>query len=85
MSKNNVGLKHFFCKAFQNLNFMRTWCINSKNIFSKNDFPYHFQKIVSYKKIVYNNMTACFVDYPIKVNCFANLLIARRLVGLQTE
>ena len=22
--------KHFFCKAFQNLNFMATWCINSE-------------------------------------------------------
>ena len=25
VSKYNVGLKHFFCKAFQNLNFMGTW------------------------------------------------------------
>ena len=30
VSKYNVGLKHFFCKAFQNLNFMGTWCINSE-------------------------------------------------------
>ena len=30
VSKYNVGLKHFFCKAFQNLNFMATWCINSE-------------------------------------------------------
>ena len=29
VSKYNVG-KHFFCKAFQNLNFMGTWCINSE-------------------------------------------------------
>ena len=30
VSKYNVGLKHLFCKAFQNLNFMATWCINSE-------------------------------------------------------
>ena len=30
VSKYNVGLKHFFCKVFLNLNFMATWCINSE-------------------------------------------------------
>ena len=30
MSKYNVGLKHFFCKAIRILNFMATWCVNSK-------------------------------------------------------
>ena len=31
VSKYNVGLKiHFFCKAFQNLNFMGIWCIHSE-------------------------------------------------------
>ena len=30
VSKYNVRLKHFFCKAFQNLNFMATWCKNSE-------------------------------------------------------
>ena len=31
VSKYNVGLKtFFFCKAFQNLDFMATWCINSE-------------------------------------------------------
>ena len=30
VSKYNVGLKHFFCKAFQNLNFMATRWINSE-------------------------------------------------------
>ena len=29
--KYNVGLKHFFCNVFLNLNFMATWCINSEN------------------------------------------------------
>ena len=30
VSKYNVGLKTFFWKAFQNLNFMGTWYINSE-------------------------------------------------------
>ena len=30
VSKYNVGLKTLFWKAFQNLNFMGTWCINSE-------------------------------------------------------
>ena len=30
VSKYNIGLKHFFCKSFLNLNFMATWCINSE-------------------------------------------------------
>ena len=55
-----------------------------KNIFwlpkkiGKNDFPYHFKKmIVRYKKISYNidvlRQTACLVVNPIKVNSFAYL------------
>ena len=49
-----------------------------KTIISKNDFPYHFKKvIVRYKKIVYNidvlRQTACLVVNPIKVNSFAYL------------
>ena len=30
LSKYNVGLNTFFCRAFQNLNFMGTWCIDSE-------------------------------------------------------
>ena len=67
-------LNHFFCKVFLNLRFMATWCINSE----KNDFPYHFKKIiVRYKTIGYNidvlRQTACLVVNPIKVNNFAYL------------
>ena len=52
---------------------MGTWCINSEKITGKNDFPYHFKKIiVRYKKIGYNinvmRRTACLVVDPIKVN-----------------
>ena len=74
--------KHFFCKAFQNLNFMATWCINSEKIIGKNDFPHHFKKIiVRYKKIGYNinvmRQTACLAVNPIKVALLTSL-IARR-------
>ena len=49
-----------------------------RKIIGKNDFPYHFKKIiVRYKKIGYNidalQQTACLVVHPIKVNSFANL------------
>ena len=47
-----------------------------RKIIGKNDFPYHFKKIiVRYKKIGYNvdvlQQTACLVVNPIKVNSFA--------------
>ena len=49
-----------------------------RKIINKNDFPYHFKKIiVRYKKIGYNvdvlQQTACLVVKPIKVNSFACL------------
>ena len=46
VSKYNVGLKNVFCKAFQSLNFMGTWYINSEKTNGKNDFLYHFKKII---------------------------------------
>ena len=57
---------------------MATWCVNSEKKIGKNDFPYHFKKIiVRYKKIGYNidvlRQSACFVVNPIKVNNFAYL------------
>ena len=58
---------------------MATWCINLEKIIGKNDFPYHFKKIiVRYKKISCNinvmRQTAGLVINPIKVNIFAYLL-----------
>ena len=49
-----------------------------RKIIGKNDFPYHFKKIiVRYKKIGYNidvlRQTACLVVNPIMVNSFAYL------------
>ena len=65
-------------RAFQNLNFMAIWVYKIRKIIGKNDFPYHFKKIiVHYKKIGYNidvlRQTACLVVNPIKVNSFAYL------------
>ena len=59
-------------------NFIATWCINSEKIIGKNDFPYHFKKIiVRYKQISYNidvlRQTACLVVSQVKVNRFAYL------------
>ena len=49
-----------------------------RKIIVKNDFPYHFKKIiVRYKKVGYNmdvlRQTACLVVNPIKVNSFTYL------------
>ena len=49
-----------------------------RKIIGKNDFPYHFTKIiVRYEKMGYNidvlRLTACLVVTPIKVNSFAYL------------
>ena len=57
---------------------MGTWGINSEKIIGKNNFRYHFKKIiVRYKKFSYNidvlRQTACLVVNPIKVNSFAYL------------
>ena len=54
-----------------------------RKIIDKNDFPYHFKKIiVRYKKIGYNidvlRQTACLVVNPIKVNSVLTSLTARR-------
>ena len=53
-----------------------------RKIVGKNDFPYHFKKIIiRYKKIGYNiyvmRQTACLVVNPIKVNSFAYLFNCR--------
>ena len=58
-----------------------------RKIIGKNDFPYHFKKIIfRYKKIGYNidvlRQTACLVVDPIKVNSFAYLFICTTGFGL---
>ena len=65
-------LKHFLYKAFLSLDFIATWCINSKNLLEQ-----IFKIIVRYIKIGFNidvlRQTACLVVNSIKVNNFAYL------------
>ena len=78
MSRYNVGLKTLLLEGLSEPEFYGDLVYEFRKIFGKNDFPYHFKKIiVHYKKIGYNidvlRQTACLVVNPIKVNSFANL------------
>ena len=74
----NVGLKTVLLQGLSEPEFYGDVVYKFRKIIGKNDFPYHFKKIiVRYKKIGYNidvlRQTACLVVNPIKVNSFANL------------
>ena len=78
MSKYNVGLKTLLLEGLSEPEFYGDLVYKFRKIIGKNDFPYHFKKIiVRYKKIGYNvdvlQQTACLVVNPIKVNSFAYL------------
>ena len=78
VSKYNVGLKTLLLQGVLTPEFYGDLVYKFRNIIGKNDFPYHFKKIVvCYKKIGYNinvlRQTACLVVNPIKVNSFAYL------------
>ena len=78
VSKYNVGLKTLLLQGLSEPEFYGDLVYKFRKIISKNDFPYHFKKIiVRYKKIGYNmnvmRQTACLVINPIKVNSFAYL------------
>ena len=78
VSKYNVGLKTLLLQGLSKPEFYGDLVYKFRKIISKNDFPYHFKKIiVRYKKIGYNidvlRHTACLVVNPIKVNSFAYL------------
>ena len=77
VSKYNVGLKTLLLQGLSEPEFYGDLVYKFRKIFGKNDFPYHFKKIiVRYKKIGYNinvlRQTACLVVNPIKINSFAN-------------
>ena len=79
VSKYNVGLKTLLLQGLLEPEFYGDLVYKYRKIIGKNDFPYHFKKIiVRYKKIGYNinvlRQTACLVVNPIKVNSFAYLL-----------
>ena len=78
MSKYNVGLKTLLLEGLSDPEFYRDLVYKFRKNIGKNEFPYHFKKIiVRYKKIGYNidvlRQTACLVVNPIKVNSFAYL------------
>ena len=78
MSKYNVGLKTLLLQGLSEPEFYGDLVYKFRKIIGKNDFPYHFKKIiVLYKKIGYNinvmRQTACLVVNPIKVNSYAYL------------
>ena len=55
MSKYNVGLKTLFLQGLSEPEFYGDLVYKFRKIIDKNDFPYHFKKIiVRYKKIGYN-------------------------------
>ena len=73
VSKYNVGLKLLLLQGLSEPEFYGDLVYKLRKIVGKNDFPYHFKKIiVRYKKIGYNidvlRQTACLVVSPIKVN-----------------
>ena len=74
----NVGLKTLLLKGLSEPEIYGDLMYKFRKIIGKNDFPYHFKKIiVRYKKVGYNiavlRQTACLVVYSIKVNRFAYL------------
>ena len=76
--KYNVGLKTLLLQGLSEPEFYGNLVYKFRKIIGKNDFPYHFKKIiVRYKNIGYNinvmRQTACLVVNPIKVNSFAYL------------
>ena len=78
VSKYNVGLKTLLLQGLSEPEFYGDLVYKFRKIIGKNDFPYHFKKIiVRYKKIGYNidvlRQTACLVVNLIKVNSFAYL------------
>ena len=78
MSKYNVGLKTLLLEGLSEPEFYGDLVYKFRKIIGKNDFPYHFKKIiVRCKKIGYNvdvlRQTACLVVNQIKVNSFAYL------------
>ena len=79
MSKYNVGLKTLLLQGLSEPEFYGDLVYKFRKIIGKNDFPYHFKKIVvRYIKIGYNinvmRQTACLV-----------VLIQSRLTALLTS
>ena len=82
VSKYNVGLKRLLLQGLSELEFYSDLVYKFRKIIGKNDFPYHFKKIiVRYKKIGNNTdvlrHTACLIVNPTKVKNLLTSLIAQ--------
>ena len=78
VSKYNVGLETLLLEGLSEPEFYGDLVYKFRKIIGRNDFPYHFKKIiVCHKTIGYNidvlRQTTCLVVNPIKVNSFAYL------------
>ena len=72
VSKYNVGLKTLLLQGLSEPEFYEDLVYKFRKIIGKNDFPYHFKKlIVPYKKVDYN--INVMRPTAIKVNSFAYL------------
>ena len=78
VSKYNVGLKTLLLQGLSEPEFNGDLVYKFRKMIGKNDFPYHFKKIIFRYKKFYNinvmRQTACLVVNSIKVNSFAYLL-----------
>ena len=77
-NQNDLEMELNFMEYGKEPEFYGDLAYKFRKIIGKNDFPYHFKKIiVRYKKIGYNinvmQQTACLVVNPIKVNSYAYL------------
>ena len=78
MTKYNVGLKTLLLEGLSEPKFDGELVYKFRKIIGKNDFPYHFKKIiVRYKKIGYN------IDFCDRRHAW--LLIQSRLTALLTS
>ena len=89
VSKYNVGLKRLLQEGLSEPEFYGDLVYKFRKIIGKNDFPYHFKRIiVRYKMIGYNmdvlRQTACLVVNPSKFNSFA-YLFGRTTVGRASD
>ena len=78
VSKYNVGLKTLLLQGLSEPEFYGDLVYKFRKIIGKNDFSYHFKKIIVRCGRVGHNInvmrqTACLVVSPIKVNSFAYL------------
>ena len=81
--KYNVGLKTLLLQGLSEPEFYGDLVYKFRKIFGKNDFPYHFKKIiVRYKKICYNvyvmRQTDAWLFIQSRLTALLTSLIARR-------